>query len=361
MYSLVVYDRSRTRAGLLQDYASVQWQEHYCRPGEVKVSARLTEANLALLRPGNRIYNPDTGTAALILQAETLEDGAGQTLTARAVGTAWLLGQRVVMGCERVAEAESGIYGIYARNRRGLEIEPAAAVGPECPVEAEFTWGTVLEAVQTLAETAGLGFRVEFDPHTGGELLRVYRGVDRSAPGPGYVGYFGADMGNLANLRLTRGEADLRNVAIVGGEDTATGRTVRTVARQAVADAARRELFVDAKDLKRKAQVATPTGAVDEWGCPTYTYRQVTYTEAEYAALLDGRGLEKLAACGPTYEVRCDVEQGSLIYGRDYGLGDRMPVRLGADEQAIAAVVRTVKLVYEPAGRRVLVSLEGSA
>ncbi len=59
-----------------------------------------------------------------------------------------------------------------------------------------------------------------------------------------------------------------------------------------------------------------------------YTYTDATYTEEEYAAVLQARGLEKLAECLQTLEVDATIGQGLMQYGRDYTLGDIIPLKL---------------------------------
>lgn len=119
----------------------------------------------------------------------------------------------------------------------------------------------MLDAEKKLAEVSGLGFTVLFDPETGAELFKVYKGVDRSnEQSPGYVGYFGTDVGNIQNISVTSGTTDYKNVAVVAGAGEGAAREVRIVSLGSVSGENRRELYVDARDLQKEYQAAIPTG-----------------------------------------------------------------------------------------------------
>jgi hypothetical protein len=205
---------------------------------------------------------------------------------------------------------------------------------------------------------SGLGFTVLFDPETGTETFKVYKGVDRSdETNPGYVGYFGTDVGNIQDVSVTSGTTDYKNVAVVAGAGEGAEREVRIVSLGNVFGENRRELYVDARDLQREYQVATPTGELDEKGNPLYTYETRLYTDTEYNAMLDARGLEKLAECLRTFSITCTIVQNNIQYGVDYFLGDRMPVKLPEYGIYASARISSVTMVYERDGNKIIALL----
>lgn len=358
MSDFIIYDANRVRIGLLQHEESVQWLERYQAPGEVKIEAQATPDNLAMLVDGNRIYNAETGTAARISQVEIAQTEFGRQITARGSTTSELLGDRVVMATEPVTNIEAAMYLVFSKNRRELPIAVGSARGYTERSDMEITWGSVLEAEQKLAEISGLGFMVEFEPEAGAETFTVYKGVDRTDDESGdYVGYFGTDVGNIENISFASGTAGFKNVAIVAGAGEGADRAVRIVSLGSVSGEQRRELYVDARDLQQEYQVATPTGDYDENGNPTYDYESRTYTDAEYNAMLDARGMEKLAECLQTFSITCDVAQNNILYGIDYSLGDRMPVKIPEYGIYASARVSAVTMVHEKEGNKITVSL----
>lgn len=400
MYDFWIYD-GPDRIGLLEHWTSVQWLEQYADGGEAKIVALTTPANVEMLTGDRRIYNPDTGTAARILQQTISDDGKTPTITLRCSVGAAVLSERVVMGTVNVTNAADGMQTLVSRNLRGLDIQvdssvPAlsTALGTldddgtlwvdPLPVlddngvlqlqdailddngvlrlagakdmDTQISWGTVLDGCKTLAAASGLGFGCSFDPRTATETFSVRQGTDRTA-GEAYNGYLGDDIANISDLELVRGVANHKNVAVVCGQGEGDGRVCVVVGSGD--GAARRELYVDARDLDQTYQVADATGETDADGNPVYTYTTASYTAEEYQAMLAARGLEKLAEHGATLTLTATAADGSpLTYGKDYALGDVLPVKLVRYGILAAARVTGVKLIYEAGGRQVLPVLQ---
>lgn len=358
MSNFYIYNAARERIGVLQHDDAVQWLENYQTPGEVKIDAQATQDNFTMLVDGNRIMNTDTNTVARICHVDLVQTEAEELITVRADITSELLSDRVLMATEHATNVEAAMYAIYSKNRRALPIEVGSAEGFAEQTDMEITWGSVLDAEIKLAEVSGLGFTVLFDPETGTETFKVYKGVDRSdETNPGYVGYFGTDVGNIQDVSVTSGTTDYKNVAVVAGAGEGVEREVRIVSLGNVSGENRRELYVDARDLQREYQVATPTGELDEKGNPLYTYETRLYTDTEYNAMLDARGLEKLAECLRTFSITCTIVQNNIQYGVDYFLGDRMPVKLPEYGIYASARISSVTMVYERDGNKIIALL----
>lgn len=358
MSNFYIYNASKERIGLLQHAESVQWLELYQSPGEVKITAQATEDNLAMLIDGNRIYNTDMDTSARISHIDLTQTESENLVTVRANMTLELLSDRVLMGTVNVTNAETAMYDIYGTNQRDLPIAVATAQGYTEQADTEVSWGSVLEAVQKIADISGLGYKVTFDPDTGTETFTVYKGVDRSNDlTDDYVGYFGTDVGNITDVTVTSGTTDYKNVAVVAGAGEGADRTVRIVSLGVVAGENRREMYVDARDLQREYQIATPTGDVDENGNPIYGYTTGTYTDDEYNAMLDARGRERLAQQLKTFSITCNIAQNNITYGTDYRLGDRIPVKLPEYGIYASARIASVTMVYEREGNKIIAIL----
>lgn len=358
MSNFYIYNAARERIGVLQHDDAVQWLENYQTPGEVKIDAQATQDNFTMLVDGNRIMNTDTNTVARICHVDLVQTEAEELITVRADITSELLSDRVLMATEHATNVEAAMYAIYSKNRRALPIEVGSAEGFAEQTDMEITWGSVLDAEIKLAEVSGLGFTVLFDPETGTETFKVYKGVDRSdETNPGYVGYFGTDVGNIQDVSVTSGTTDYKNVAVVAGAGEGVEREVRIVSLGNVSGENRRELYVDARDLQREYQVATPTGELDEKGNPLYTYETRLYTDTEYNAMLDARGLEKLAECLRTFSITCTIVQNNIQYGVDYFLGDLMPVKLPEYGIYASARISSVTMVYERDGNKIIALL----
>ena len=204
----------------------------------------------------------------------------------------------------------------------------------------------MLDAEITLATASGLGFREVFAPDTGTETFEVYEGVDRTQ-GAGYNGYFGDDIDNVSSLKIVRGSDGWKNYAIIGGQGEGVNRKIVTASLGAYTGDELRELWVDAKDIGTTYQIAAPDGSGG------YTYTEATYTEEEYVAVLQARGLEKLAENLQTLEVDASIGQGLMEYGRDYALGDIVPLKLTRYGLRLSARISAVRTIYESTGKKV--------
>ncbi|MEG0168307.1 MAG: hypothetical protein RR709_10635, partial [Ruthenibacterium sp.] len=292
MYSLFVYDENFQPIGVVEDIHSLQWLSEYQSVGEVKLVVSATAKNRLLLHDGYRLFCTQQPESAIICETELTDDGKEAKLTVRAQLSAARWEHRVVMATENITKIESGILALIRKYRNGLPGITAAAKGFAASIDMQITWGSVLGAVMRLCAASTLGFREIFSAKTRTDTFEVYSGTDRTR-GIAYNGYFGDDIDNLADIKIQKGSADFKNVAIVAGEGQGKDRTVVTVTLGNYTGERRRELFVDAKDISRTYQIATQSGT-DAQGNPTYSYTDARYTDAAYIALLQARGMEKL-------------------------------------------------------------------
>lgn len=352
MYSLYVYDKTLTRIGIVESIESLQWLAEYQDAGEVKLVCGATPKNIDLLRDGFRLCCTDQPESAIIRETTINDTAGGAKITVRAILSAARWDSRVVMATENIVNVEDGMLSLTKKNRRELPGITAQKKGLSVKTSTQITWGNVLEAEKTLAEASGLGFREVFDPYTGQETFEVYQGTDRTS-GDSYNGYFGDDIENLLDIHILSGTADWKNVAIVGGQGEGADRKVVTVSLGRYEGDARRELWVDARDLSQTYQEATPTGEHDTNGNPIYTYTTKSYTDNEYEEMLKSRGIEKLAQCLQTLEIDASIGRGIMSYGKDYFLGDIVPLKITKYGLRISARIAAVKTVYECTGKKV--------
>ena len=358
MYSLYVYDPALQRVGLVEEISSLQWLSLYADAGEAKLVCVASENNRALLQRGMRLWCNEQPECAVIRQTELEDDGKTAMLTVRAPLSVARWQKRVAMGTVQIRNVETAMLQLARSNRRGLAGTTAPAKGLTATTESQTSWGSVLDAEKALAAASGLGFREVFDPASGTETFEVYQGTDRTAEGTeAFVGYLGDDIGNISDIHIKDSEADWYNAAVVAGQGEGADRKVEIVSLGEALGEARRELWVDARDIAATYQTATPTGTTDADGNPRYTYEQHAYTDVEYAALLRTRGTEKLQEHLRGFVVTVQAEQTLMRYGVDYFLGDVLPVKLIRYGLRLSARVSGVQTIYEADGRRILLQL----
>lgn len=335
-FNLFVFGPDKARLGEVRSISSLQWLECYADVGEAKLVCAATDSNRSILQNGTLLLNSDRPhLLAQVQSVEINDDMQAAKMTVRARLTACRLEDRVLMHTATIGSAEADTLAMVQANLRGLPLTVAPAKGLAARYEGQISWGSVLEAVKQVAERTGLGFRVTADS-TLRETFELYSGVDRTDPAsPDYVGFLGDTAGNVTSVRLLEDVAVLRNVAVVAGEGQGAERVV--VEADLSAGQPRRELFVNAADLSSKYTVENPDGSTTE----------NTMTPEEYAAQLRARGLQALADTRTGSTVAAELSQAMMLFGRDYEVGDILPLRLARYGVAVSVRLTKVTLIYE--------------
>ncbi len=345
-----VYVYSATnRIGTVESLTSLQWLSLYNSAGEVKLVCAPTEFNISALVNQNVIYVDGQPQAAVIVDVEK----NGNKMTVRAFETTRRWEKRVLMGTLNINNIEKAMLEMCVKNRRGLKGVTAGTKGYTETAQTQKSWGSVFAALTELSQEYWLGFRENFDQTTTQMTFEVYKGTDRTnINNSNYVGYFGDDVKNLYGTSVRESIAEHRNVAVVAGAGEGENRVVEIVSITHIDDNNREEIFVDARDVTKTYQTATPTGEYDENGNPIFTYETHTYTDSEYRALLKARGIEELIKNIPVFEVSANTTDTLMVFGKDYFLGDTMPFISRKFNLRFSARIEGVKTIIENNSRK---------
>lgn len=153
---------------------------------------------------------------------------------------------------------------------------------------------SVLELCETMGQDTDVGFR---SIHSDGQISVQFYKPDQN---PNLI--LSRDFGNISDVELSISVEKYKNYAIVMGSGEGADRVRVDVDRTDGAE--RRDLIVDAKDIRRK------DGETDE----------------EYNAKLTARGVEKLLDRTQTLKTAFLPFSGD--FGKRYDLGDILTVRL---------------------------------
>ncbi len=349
-----------TRIGIVENIQSLQWLEQYQDIGEFALVCLSTTENSDLLKIGRLIYKTDGDTCGVVEYVEINDSAEKATITVRGKLYAGQLRQRIVYATVNVSNVEAGMRSIVSNNLRLLPLSVAASQGYTETTETEITWETLSDALTTLAEASGLGYKVTFDPRAVTHTFVVSKGVDRQVgTGTDFRGYFGDDIGNLESIKILTDKSEYKNIAIVAGEGEGADRIVAWVIDIDFGDPFRREMYVDARDIKSTYSVATDTGEIDEDGSPIIEYTEYTRTEAEYKSLLRTRGREKLAELSKKEEITASVQVGEQFqYRTDFNLGDIVTVKSRTYGITLGMRISEVLEVYELTGYQCRVTLQ---
>lgn len=184
-------------------------------------------------------------------------------------------------------------------------------------VEAEYTGDNLYEIITDLCSANNVGFKITLNDNNQ-FVFKLYMGEDRSYAQDNnpYV-VFSPKYENVINTNYIDSTENLRNVALVAGEDASQQR--RTLVVGSGTGLLRRELFVDARDIQSD---------------------KVT----DYNAALRQRGVKYLSENTKVVNFEGEVETTKLfVYGEDFYMGDIIQI---VNEYGIQGSARVIEFIY---------------
>lgn len=295
-----IYDRNLVRIGEISAIISSVWQEKYCDRGACQLVVTDSQAAARLLVPDNFVGK--TGGSTL-WQIKTKEKRDGLLWANGFTVNYTLLDDRVYDGVHKSSVIETDLRVAVSGKRPAPIVGLAPANGLTGAVTSEHTYPTLFALCKDLCASAGYGFRFLHDKANKKLLFDVYQGAERPNA------KFSEPFGNLAHLVLQQSNMDYKNVAYVGGSGQAEERIYTAAGQTSAAGLDRREMFVDARDLR---------------------YDEAEQTLDEFKALLRQRGVEKLNENNQKLSVSFEVSTED--FGDSFALGDVIYCILPDDE-----------------------------
>lgn len=285
-----VYDQNLDRIGEINTVISSVWQEKYCDRGACQLVVSDSVVAARLLVPDNFIGKTGGDT---LWQIKSKEKRGGLLWANGFTANYTLLDDRIYDGLHRSSVIETDLRAAVSGTRPAPIIGLAPTRGLPGAATSEHTYPTLFALCKDLCASADYGFRFRHDKANRKLLFDVYRGAERPNA------KFSEPFGNLAHLVLQQSNLDYKNLAYVGGSGQADERIYTVAGQTSASGLDRREMFVDARDLR---------------------YDETEQTPDEYLALLQQRGLEKLNEHNRKLSVSFDVNPED--FGKSYALGD---------------------------------------
>lgn len=311
-----VHDHAGVWVGIIENPTSAIWTRRYQKPGDFELYLPATAEMLALLADDFRITRDDAEEAVIIEHIEiktSAEDGNYILVSGR--GAESIIERRIVLEQTSVSgRVDAAAYRLIQENAvapadaaRALPLTMYAPDVSTATARAQYTGTNLLEAVEGICKANGLGFRCVADATDEGISLRMelLHGTDRSeGQEENSPVIFSAEYENLLSSAYVMDTTNYKNVAIVAGEGE--GKARKRAAYGSASGMARREIFVDARDL------STNEGEI---------------SDDDYTAQLVARGAEKLAEHSLSEAFDGEMDTGNtFILDKDYTLGDIVTV-----------------------------------
>ena len=302
-----IYNRDLNLEGIIENQTSILWNRRYNTCGDVEAHFPIKESNMKLLKRGNLIYIKGNVEAGIIEDIRINESNDSKEVVVIGRFLSGYLDRRLIKGTMNFnGTVENAIRKILTDMTPFPYFELGASKGYTDTVEFQATYKNVLDYIEKLCKSVNYGFRLRPDFTNKKMIFELYKGLDHSINqhDRNHV-EFSERYGNIERIEYTENDQLYFNVAYVGGEGEGSARKFVTTGQTSLTGFDRREMFVDARDLKSES-----------------------LTTAQYTNILKQKGDEKLNASALAQSVECEVvPTGNFEYIRDYDLGDIVTVR----------------------------------
>lgn len=301
MSMFYIFNNNIELVGLVESFEYLRWTRRYNRCGSFELKAVATDENIMLLQLGNILWLSSDEEAGIIEYVE-MSRAEREIITVSGRFATSYLSRRIIWNTETLNGELSDCVEQLLQNHI---INPSEADRKMSflhyindnitgPVSTQISYKNLMDAVTGLCEASDVGIKTVFDPTTKVFTIRLYEGGQSQA-------VFAEEYENLTSQIFTQSAVDYSSIALIGGEGEGIERVFVTTGGGSGVD--RREIFVDAKDLRNED---FPSG----------------YTDA-----LTFRGQSKLGERAMTQSFDAAINpHGNLRYKTDFDLGQTVKV-----------------------------------
>lgn len=335
-----IYNNDFNLLGIVENQTSLVWTRRFFEAGDFLLYLPLTQKNLNLFTLGNIVTYKGANEAGIIEDINLRSTSTERVIIVQGRFLPSYLDRRLV----RPTLNFSGKVEVAMRKIITDAVAiPRLEMGtlndfPET-VDFQATYRNVLDTETKLSKGSNIGFKIVPDFTDKVMYFETFKGLNksRSQTDRPFV-EFSDRFDNLASVERRTNDQLLKNVGYVGGEGEGSERIFVTVGDDTLTGLERREVFVDAKDL-----------------------RSDDLTENEYLAVLATRGNEKLKEMilSDSYDV-VTIPTGNFIYKTDYDLGDIVTVSKKDWNMKSDMMITEIQEVYEH-GNATIIPVLGSA
>lgn len=327
---LYIYNSERELTGIVESFDYLRWTRRYSQCGSFELKAIATPENTELLKEGNIIWKNDDEEAGIIEHLE-LSQTEQEFITASGRFATSFLSRRILWQTEKLSGDLSVCVEQLINNNlisptdTTRQITGIVFTSPNLgvPVSTQISYRNLMDAVTDLCVASDIGIKTVFNPATGIFTVTLYNGETSQA-------VFSKEYENITEQIYTESTAEYANTALIGGEGEGEDRTFVAITNGS--GETRREIFVDAKDLR-----------AEDFG-------------EDYINTLTYRGQSKLNEQAKRYSLDTSVNpHGNLAYKVDFDLGHIVKVISKAWGVSMTTRITEVEETYDSDGRSVSV------
>lgn len=321
-----MYGNTRQLIGVVESFEYLRWTRRYSQCGAFELKAIATPDNIALLVLGHLLWKSDDEEVGIIEHLE-MNQADKETITVSGRFATSLLARRIIWGTETLSGELSACALQLINNHlitpsdTNRQIAGVAFTSPALgvTVNTQVSCKNLMDTITELCDASDRGIKTAFDPSTGNLTITLYDGAVSQA-------VFSREYENLTSQIYTQSAVEYANTALIGGEGEGTSRVLASIAD--TNGEARREVFVDAKDLRQ-----------EDLG-------------AGYTNALLYRGQNKLSELSMAHSFDAEVNpHGNLRYKVDFDLGQVVIVLSQKWGVTLAARITEIEESYDASGQ----------
>lgn len=320
---------------IVDTYESMIWTDRYYECGDFELYTKLSDDIQKYAIPGNYLRISDSEHIMLIESIEiesNVEDGTNFIAKGRSLES--ILDRRIVWGLKTVngdiqtclkALINEAIISPTDANRKidNFIFEDNSDENiTSINMDAQFTGDNLYDVVSQVCAAYDIGFKITLNS-SNQMVFKLFKGANRSydQSANSFV-VFSPYFDNISESNYIEDHAPYKNVVLVGGEGEGSDRKYQSIGT--VAGLARRELFVDARDISSNDG-------------------EITISESDYNKLLLQRGEEKLAEVpiSKAFDGSADTKQ-MFEYGIDFFIGDKVQIEDAYGHSAASIVTEFI-------------------
>lgn len=328
---------------VLDVFKSLIWTKRYYTCGDFELYTPATAEITAILAACQYVCRDDDDSVMIVENVKITTDaesGDYYTITGRSLES--ILARRIVQGTDThqfVIDTDDAAEVVYQllRVNIGEDAEAARKVSNfdiddtfsyAADIKMQITGKNLLQSITDICQTYGFGLKTVID--SGNIVFSLYAGSTTDVT-------FSAEFDNLINSDYAYNSENYKNVAYIAGEGEGTARKWAAIGDDTYSGLARRELFVDARDISSNGgEIST----------------------SDYDDMLITRGAEKLADCQNVKAFSGEVEpQTTYEYKKDYNLGDIVTVDNGYGVTATPRIIEIIEC-WDENGYKVVPTFE---
>lgn len=335
MMQPLVLDKNFDAVLVLDFYESFIWTERYSKAGDFEIFTPVSKKLLEQIKVGYYIYLEESDKLMIIetLKIQTnAQTGNRLRITGRSLEM--LLARRIAWNTTILDGYLDGqirkllnenIISPEDSDRQISNFSYQTTTDPTITamqIKSQYTGDNIYDILTGICDERKLGFKVIFDRVNNGFVFSLYAGKDRSYDQTDNEAVeFSPDFDNLIDSEYIFHNINYRSMALIAGMDQAENRKRATVFVDESTGLERRELYIDARDLRQEEEM----------------------TDEEYLAALAQRAIEKLSEYKIESSFAGNMEtQISQTFNKDYFLGDIVYVE---NEYGLGSKCRVTELI----------------